>query len=113
MLYRIPRYLKDLKRMLGAFPTLDSRSRLVVVLGITGALVLGVFIVEALFRLFVLVLVLVALGLGVRLWWQQRAMPTAEPGKGAVGRAIEGQYVVIKKQTTRRKRRPSQGSKRV
>jgi uncharacterized BrkB/YihY/UPF0761 family membrane protein len=56
-------------------------SRLIVVIGAIGVLVISVLTVEALLRLFVLVIASVVIGLGVRFWWLHRVMPTAEPRK--------------------------------
>ena len=96
-MYRIPPYVRDVKRRLGTFLTQDWVSRLIVVIGVIGVLVIGVLTVEALLRFFVLVIALVAIGLGGRFWWLRRAMPPAAPRKDAVGRTIEGNYVVIEK----------------
>lgn len=52
--------VKDVRKMLESFPTLDGVSRLVVVIAAIGMFGLGVLIVEALLRLFILVIVLVA-----------------------------------------------------
>jgi hypothetical protein len=63
---RVRRRLEDLTYQ-------DRVSRLAVVIGAIGVVVIGVLLVEALFRL----IVLGALGLGGRLWWLHRAIPTA------------------------------------
>jgi hypothetical protein len=81
MMYRISHYVKEVKRRLGIFLTLDRVSLLTVVIGAIGVLVLGVLIVKTLFRLVVLVIILVTFGLGGRFWWLHRAMPTAVPRK--------------------------------
>jgi hypothetical protein len=81
------------KRGLEALTYQDWVSRLAVVIGAIDVVVIGVLLVEALLRL----VVLVALGLGGRLWWLHRAMPIAAPRKDAVGRTIEGDCVVIEK----------------
>jgi hypothetical protein len=81
MMYRIPHYVKEVKRRLGIFLTLDRVSLLAVVIGAIGMFVLGVLIVKTLFRLVVLVIILVTLGLGGRFWWLHQAMPTAVPRK--------------------------------
>ena len=101
-----------MKRRLKALTYQDWVSRLIVVIGAIGVVVVGVLLVEALFRLFVLVIVLVALGFGGRLWWLHRAMPSAAQRKDAVGRTIEGEYVMIeKRRATPRKPKPSKKRK--
>lgn len=52
--------VKDVRKMLESFPTLAGVSRLVVVIGAIGVFGLGMLIVEALLRLFILVIVLIA-----------------------------------------------------
>ena len=69
--------------------------------------------VEALLRFFVLVIALVAIGLGGRFWWLHRAMPTAAPRKDTGGRTIESEYVVIDRQVTSRKRKLRKDRSRV
>jgi hypothetical protein len=113
MMYRIPPYVREVKRRLGTFLTQDWVSRLIVVIGITGVLVIGVLTVEALLRFFVLVIALVAIGLGGRFWWLHRAMPPAAPRKDAGGRTIESEYVVIDRQVTSRKRKLRKDKSRV
>jgi disulfide bond formation protein DsbB len=86
MMYRIPHYVREVKRRLGTFLTQDWVSRLIVVIGAIGMLVIGVLAVEAFLRLFVLVIALVAIGLGGRFWWLHRAMPPAAPRKDSVNK---------------------------
>ena len=81
-MYRIPHYVREVKRRLGIVLTLDRVSLLAVVIGAIGVFMLGVLIVKTMFKLFVLVIILVTLGLGGRFWWLHRAMPTAAPRKG-------------------------------
>jgi hypothetical protein len=108
MTYRIPHYLREVKRRLEDLTYQDWVSRLAVVIGAIGVIVIGVLLVEALFRLVALLIVLGALGFCGRLWWLHRAMPTAAPRKNTVGTAIEGEYVVIeKRRATLRKHTPS------
>ena len=105
---RIPQYLIEVKRKLEAFTSQDWVSRLAGVIGGIGVVVVGVLLVEALFRIVVLLIVLVALGLGGRWLWLHRAMTTAAPQKDAIGRTIEGEYVVIeKRRAAPRKPQPS------
>jgi hypothetical protein len=107
-MYRIRHYLREVKRRLEDLTYRDWISLLTVVIGAIGVVVIGVLLVEALFRLVVLLIVLGILGLAGRLWWLHRAMPTAAPRKDAVGTAIEGEYVVIeKRRATPRKHTPS------
>jgi hypothetical protein len=113
MMYRIPPYVREVKRRLGTFLTQDWVSRLIVVIGVTGVLVIGVLTVEALLRFFVLVIALITIGLGGRFWWLHRAMPPAAPRKDAGGRTIESEYVVINRQVTSRKRKPRRDRSRV
>ncbi len=80
-MYRTPHYVKEVKRRLGIFLTLDRVSLLAVVIGAIGVFALGVLIVKTLFRLVVLVIILVTLGLAGRFWWLHRAMSTAAPRK--------------------------------
>jgi hypothetical protein len=80
---RIRHYLREVKRGLEDLTYQDWVSRLAVVVGAIGVVVIGVLLVEALFRLFVLVIILVALGLAGRFWWLHRAMTTAAPRKDA------------------------------
>jgi|GraSoiStandDraft_57_1057295.scaffolds.fasta_scaffold289063_2 undecaprenyl pyrophosphate phosphatase UppP len=58
---RIRHYLREVKRGLEDLTYQDWVSRLAVVVGAIGVVVIGVLLVEALFRLFVLVIILVAL----------------------------------------------------
>jgi hypothetical protein len=81
MMYRIPHYLRGVKRRLEALTYQSWISHLTVVIVAISVVVVGVLLVEALLRLVVLLIVLVALGLGGRLWWLHRAMPTAAPRK--------------------------------
>jgi hypothetical protein len=86
MMYRIPHHVREVKRRLGTFLTQDWVSRLIIVIGTIGVLVISVLTVEALLRLFVLVIASVVIGLGVRFWWLHRAMPTAAPRKDSVNK---------------------------
>ncbi len=89
-MYRIPHHvrevIREVKRRLGTFLTQDWVSRLIIVIGTIGVLVISVLTVEALLRLFVLVIASVVIGLGVRFWWLHRAMPTAAPRKDNVNK---------------------------
>jgi hypothetical protein len=72
--------LRGVKRRLEALTYQSWISHLAVVI-VAISVVVGVLLVEALLRLIVLLIVLVALGVGGRLWWLHRAMPTAAPRK--------------------------------
>ena len=80
-MYRISHYLRGVKRRLEALTHQSWISHLAVVIVAISVVVVGMLLVEALLRLVVLLIVLVALGLGGRLWWLHRAMPTAAPRK--------------------------------